>query len=49
MKTIIRVSVAALMLYGLLYWVVNNPKSVASIKTSIDETARDFADSLTDE
>jgi len=48
-KTLLRVSIGAFALYAVLYWAVNNPKSMANIKISIDETASNFVDSLTDE
>ena len=49
MKSILKIVLGSLALYGLLYWASNNPKSVANIKDSIDETAKDVVDSLTDE
>ena len=56
MSKLFRGIAVALVLYGLLYWAVNNPKSVAKVKTTIDNTAsetvekaKDIADNLTDE
>ena len=56
MKKLFKVALACLLVYGLLYWAVNNPNSVSSVKTTIDNTAdsvvgkaKDIADNLTDE
>jgi len=48
MKKVFRVSLVCLGLYGLLYWAVNNPRSAASVKTAIDNTADDVADKAKD-
>jgi hypothetical protein len=55
MEKLFRIIFIGVLLYGLLYWAVNNPKSAASIKNTIDNTAgeivdkaKDAADNLTD-
>ena len=56
MKKLFKVTLACLLVYGLLYWAVNNPNSASSVKATIDNTAdsvvgkaKDIADNLTDE
>ena len=56
MKTLCKIALACLMLYGLLYWAVSNPNSASNMKESIDgaasiaaDKAKKVADALVDD
>ena len=56
MDKVFRIVLICVVVYGVLYWASNNPKSVTKLKNTIDtpasqtiERAKGVADSLTDE
>ena len=56
MDKVFRIVLICVVVYGVLYWASNNPKSVTKLKNTIDTTAsqtferaKGVADSLTDE
>tara|TARA_Y100000310_G_C20498694_1_gene722822 strand:- start:777 stop:950 length:174 start_codon:yes stop_codon:yes gene_type:complete len=56
MRKLFRIALVCVGLYGLLYWASNNPKSLASVKASVDsaiestvDKAKEIGNNLTDE
>tara|TARA_Y100000034_G_scaffold16913_1_gene18358 strand:- start:975 stop:1148 length:174 start_codon:yes stop_codon:yes gene_type:complete len=56
MKQLFRIALVCIGVYGLLYWATNNPKSLASVKASVDagieatvSKAKEIGNNLTDE